>query len=122
MPPATFRQHRISVYPSQNPTAQIPSGMRRTVHGWEDASNWYLQQDETPETVLGWIEQQEKREPGFVTRWLDRIRAVPPLMVGAIQIASIAAIAAISSANRRGPKHPDADPSCPVRSVAAEVE
>ncbi|MCC9600047.1 hypothetical protein LOC67_05695 [Stieleria sp. JC731] len=98
--PATFRQSS-SIYASVESHATIPMGMRRTKNGWEDASTWHWKTDDTPDSIDGWIEIQNEREPGWFRLSMDRIRSTSPLMIGVLQIASIAAITAIAQTSRK---------------------
>ncbi|OYP34053.1 hypothetical protein CGZ80_16730 [Rhodopirellula sp. MGV] len=99
--PTTFRQeYGRSIGPTDS-EASIPTGMRRTKNGWEDASTWVWENGRSPTSINGWIEEQQDREPSWVRKVFDRIRSTPPLMVGVIQIASIAAITAIAKSARK---------------------
>ncbi|WP_160149371.1 hypothetical protein [Roseiconus lacunae] len=105
-PPATFRQQQGSVYATLDSPAAFPTGMRRTKDGWEDASTWHWKSVDVPQSLPGWIEEHKQREPGWIRRVMDRIRSTPPLMVGVIQIASIAAITAIAQSYRKVSSRP----------------
>jgi hypothetical protein len=68
-----------------NPIA--PQGWRRTDQGWEHVSTWSL-----PRPLGEIIEGQRDREPAWLQLTLARLRDVPPLVFGMLQIAAIALI------------------------------
>jgi hypothetical protein len=87
---SVFFSHPVSA-------AAIPTGMRRTKYGWEDASLWTVAPGVPPSAVPSrsidqWVAQQRQREPGWVRAVILEIRETPPLMVAVLQLAAIAAI------------------------------
>lgn len=77
----------------------LPSGMRRTKDGWEDASTWFLSEDFQQQSLDVWMKREREREPGWVRRTVAEIRETPPWMVAAIQISAIAAIVHLGRRN-----------------------
>lgn len=91
-PPSPFEHEFGSVVAALDSEAEIPSGMRRTSRGWEDASLWHISPDIENRSIDDWMETQQDREPGWLRTIFAEIRMTPPLMIAVIQITAIAAI------------------------------
>ena len=77
---------------SNTSNAAIPSGLRRTRDGWEDASLWSVAPGYRSRSIEDWIDHQRRTEPGWARGTFEQLRQTPPLMIAVIQIAAIAAI------------------------------
>ena len=94
--PARFENEYVPAAIADQSAASIPSGMRRTKYGWEDASLWYLPAGQGTRSLQSWIDQQHSLEPAWIRRLFETIRSTPPLMIAVIQIIAIAVIFRIS--------------------------
>ncbi len=90
--PTLFRLERGQPLAALPSDAEVPSGMRRTDGGWEDASNWNIRTDLKEQSIDSWMLEQREQEPGWLRRLFDKLRTTPPLMIAVIQITAIAAI------------------------------
>lgn len=80
--------------PAQNPSlsgAAIPHGYRRTVNGWEDASQWGIVEND-PAAIEHWMQVQRNREPQWARRTLEQIRTTSPAIVALVQVLAITVI------------------------------
>ena len=99
-PPALFEQECGSLA-SASDEAVLPTGMRRTKNGWEDATYWHISTDIRRQTIDSLMAQQAQREPEWVRSLFERIRMTPPLMIAVMQIAAIAAIVHIGRSKQQ---------------------
>ncbi|TWU05636.1 hypothetical protein [Stieleria varia] len=80
----------------QLPAGEIPSGWRRTAHGWEDASKWRVPAGGRQQSLDEWISATQKQEIPWTRALFSRLRRIPPLMIATIQISLVAVIYRIS--------------------------
>lgn len=90
--PALFRHEQGSPIAAMPSKAGIPSGMRRTKDGWQDASSWNIRADLKEQSIESWMQEHREQETGWLQRVFDKLRTTPPLMIAVIQITAIAAI------------------------------
>ncbi|KAA5545472.1 hypothetical protein FYK55_07440 [Roseiconus nitratireducens] len=95
-PPERFENERGRFVTTSDSDAAIPSGLRRTKYGWEDASLWTAPPNSRPQSIESWMERQQRLEPSWIRRCFLKLRTTPPLMIAVIQITAIAAIVHIS--------------------------
>jgi hypothetical protein len=81
---------------SADSRAVIPTGMRRTKHGWEDASRWFPRDAGPKHSLEYWLAKQRLRENNWRFRVLDRLRSVSPVAIALTQIVAICLIFWIS--------------------------
>lgn len=96
LPPARFENEYVGVFSLTDSDAAVPSGMRRTKYGWEDASLWHVSANIRVRSIDWWMADQRSREPRWLRTLFAKIRTTPPLMIAVIQITAVAAIIHIS--------------------------
>ena len=79
-----------------------PSGWRRTVSGWERAEQWAKPAVGSSLGIAHWLAIQDQRESSLARDMLGHLRALHPLFISVILLATVVVIVLLNDHMTRG--------------------